>query len=80
MAKVQFNCRLDEEVAEWIATEAALKSAELGRKVSQADVIQLLVQPYLGGRLEAVPVKTSKRESTVIERQRSDVFAQIVGP
>jgi len=42
MAKVQFNCRLDEEIAKWIADESERQSAE-GKKFSQADVITLLV-------------------------------------
>lgn len=42
MAKVQFNCRLESEVAQWIDDESKRRSVK-GKKFSQADVITMLV-------------------------------------
>jgi len=43
MAKVQFNCRLDQSFIDWIDSEAAQQSKKLNRKFSQADVIIMLI-------------------------------------
>ena len=80
--KVQFNCRLEELVAEWIATEAMLKSVELKRRISQADVIEMLV-----GQVDAAavperdwkPKKVSKLEQVVRQRAEGDLSARLVG-
>lgn len=59
MAKVQFNCRLDEDVAEWIATESLLQSAARGNKFSQADVVSLLVNEEQNDREVTAIARTS---------------------
>lgn len=82
MAKVQFNCRLDEEVAEWIATESALKTAETGRKFSQADVVSLLVNELQNERavqVAAVLRPLSKKERIAADLAASDLTAQAAG-
>lgn len=43
MAQKQFNCRLDEDIAKWIADEAARLTKSTRVKHSQADVITQLV-------------------------------------
>lgn len=80
MAKVQFNCRLDEEIAEWIATESALKTVELKRKFSQADVITLLVAGVaFKDEKQSEPRKLSKKDRAVAELAASDITAQAIG-
>lgn len=46
MAKVQFNCRLESDIAKWIADEAARLTRARGTKYSQADVVARLVTRY----------------------------------
>ncbi len=66
--KVQFNCRLDEGVAEWIMTEAALKTVELKRRVSQGEVVEMLVGKVdKAAKSEAAPAKREKRVEQKVE-------------
>lgn len=74
MAKVQFNCRLEEDVAQYIADEATRKGC------SQADLITVWANRSSVGMLsEPAPRKLSKKAQAVEARKASDPLAQNLG-
>lgn len=79
MAKVQFNCRLDESFVEWIDAEAARQSEALNRKFSQADVIMMLVGSAIHSDSVAAkapqPRKQSKKAAAIEALRASDPMA-----
>lgn len=72
MAKVQFNCRLEESVVEWITEEAEKQSAKLGKFVSQADVITMLIGSAVFVASASSQKKLSKKDRLIAELEASD--------
>lgn len=75
MAKAQFNCRLDEDIAKWIAEESERQSEARGAKFSQADVVSLLVNEEQNAHEVAAvspPPKLSKKARMIAELESID--------
>lgn len=78
MAKVQFNCRLDEDVVKWIAEEAERRSVN-GKKFSQADVVTVLVGSAENVEPRKPPeTKTEKTKAMDLVGRRDQELARLV--
>jgi hypothetical protein len=74
MAKTQCNYRLDSATAKWIADEARRQSKRTGKRVSQADVVTMLVA---GTAFEPEPIRIpeAKPSKTANSREAWDLAA-----
>jgi len=71
MAKVQFNCRIPEEISVLINSESERLTAEQGKKVSQADVVGLAIVKWCSGY--QVPIVTLPPDEQSLQDTRREI-------
>jgi hypothetical protein len=81
LMKIPRNYRISEEVDQLLKAEAARLSGEQGRKVSEADVIELAVIKWCAAPADVTVKRENRREreQEVEARAKSDLTARLVG-